>query len=208
MIALVLGKNTPMILDRLVEVYGRKDIEGFTTLSELISKVKVRHLTVERIVCNATGVQHEQELSMVHDYLSQNNLITQVVLLARGFSEEDKQIVDVFHNIFHLPIYTDVLVNGSTDVEFIRSVCYDDIDKLRLTYSIKKDEKVSTLGAYMIEEEPEDIITKAPYCMATSGVLKTFTFGGKFFGRRRFTKQQQREVNELVREAKAVLGVN
>jgi len=33
-------------------------------------------------------------------------------------------------------------------------------------------------------------------------------FGGKFFGRRRFTKQQQREVNELVREAKAVLGVN
>lgn len=206
MIALVLGKNTPQILERIVEVYGKKDIEGFTTLSELVSKAKVRHLTFDRIVCNATVVQHEQELAMVHDYLSHNNLITQVVMLARGYSETDKQLLNVYYNIFHSPIYIDVLVNGSTDVEFIRGICYDAIDDLRLAYSIKKDEQVSTLGSYVVEEVQEDVVKKAPHCRASSGVLKTFTYGGKFFGRRRFTKQQQQEVNNLVREAKAVLG--
>lgn len=207
MIALVLGKATANVVEKLKEVYGRKDIEGFGTLTELVNRMKTRQITYDRVVCNATGVQHEQELMYMHDYLSDNNKITQVVLLARGFSEEDKQVVDVFHNIYHLPIYTDVMVTGSTDVVFIKDVCYADIDTLRLTYSMKKDEKVKMLGSYIVEEEPKDVVEKAPYCLVTSGVLKTFTYGGKFFGRRKFTKQQQLEVNNLVKEARVVMGI-
>lgn len=204
MIALVFGKNTSGVVKRLKEVYKKDDVEGFSSLSAIVSRMKTRQERISRIVCSATGVQHEQELALVHDYLSQNNLTTQVVLIARGFSEEDKRVVDVFHTIYHLPIYTDVMITGSVDVELLKGICYGDIDSLRLSYSIKKDEQVSTLASYVVEEAPKEIKKRAPYCLATSGVLKTFTYGGKFFGRRRFTKQQQKEVTELLSEARVV----
>ena len=205
MIALVLGDTTPGVVSAVERVYGRRDVIGFKTLTDLMHSMQVQKKIYNRIVCSTQSIQNETYLASLHQYLTESNLRTEVVFLARVGFQHELNMVDIFHRIYHSGIYTDVVVNRTTDVQFVRDLFYQPIDELRMTYSSRRDEKVTTMATYIEEDEEDDeIVKKAPHCLAESGVLKVFSFGGKFFGRRRFTKQEQQAVRALVREADAV----
>lgn len=207
MIALVLGDATNGVVATMTKVYKRREIEGFSTLSELLHALQVQKKTYNRVICNTLGVHNEALLTALHQHLVETNSRTEVVFIARVGKGHELNMVEIFHRIYLAGIYTDVIINKSTDVEFVYELCFEPIDNLRNAYSSRKDEKIQTNAEYVVEEDESDleIVRKAPYCLVEgSGVLKTFGYGGKFFGRRKLNKHEKQAVRVLMREAEAV----
>ena len=207
MIALVLGQATDNVVATMSKVYGRREIEGFSTLSELLHALQVQKKDFNRVICNTPGVHKEALLTALHQHLTETNSRTEVVFVAQVGKGHELNMVEIFHRIYLAGIYTDVIINKSTDVEFVHDLCFDPIDDLRNAYSSRKDEKVRTNAEYVVEEDESDleIVRKAPHCLVEgSGVLKTFGYGGKFFGRHKLNKQEKQAVRVLMREATAV----
>lgn len=207
MIALVLGDATNGVVATMTKVYKRREIEGFSTLSELLHALQVQKKTYNRVICNTLGVHNEALLTALHQHLVETNSRTEVVFIARVGKGHELNMVEIFHRIYLAGIYTDVIINKSTDVEFVYELCFEPIDNLRNAYSSRKDEKIQTNAEYVVEEDEIDleIVRKAPHCLVEgSGVLKTFGYGGKFFGRRKLNKHEKQAVRVLMREAEAV----
>lgn len=207
MIALVLGDATNGVVATMTRVYKRREIEGFSTLSELLHALQVQKKTYNRVICNTLGVHNEALLTALHQHLVETNSRTEVVFIARVGKGHELNMVEIFHRIYLAGIYTDVIINKSTDVEFVYELCFEPIDNLRNAYSSRKDEKIQTNAEYVVEEDESDleIVRKAPHCLVEgSGVLKTFGYGGKFFGRRKLNKHEKQAVRVLMREAEAV----
>lgn len=207
MIALVLGDATNGVVATMTKVYKRREIEGFSTLSELLHALQVQKKTYNRVICNTLGVHNEALLTALHQHLVETNSRTEVVFIARVGKGHELNMVEIFHRIYLAGIYTDVIINKSTDVEFVYELCFEPIDNLRNAYSSRKDEKIQTNAEYVVEEDESDleIVRKAPHCLVEgSGVLKTFGYGGKFFGRRKLNKHEKQAVRVLMREAEAV----
>lgn len=207
MIALVLGDATNGVVATMTKVYKRREIEGFSTLSELLHALQVQKKTYNRVICNTLGVHNEALLTALHQHLVETNSRTEVVFIARVGKGHELNMVEIFHRIYLAGIYTDVIINKSTDVEFVYELCFEPIDNLRNSYSSRKDEKIQTNAEYVVEEDEIDleIVRKAPHCLVEgSGVLKTFGYGGKFFGRRKLNKHEKQAVRVLMREAEAV----
>jgi hypothetical protein len=207
MIALVLGDATNGVVATMTKVYKRREIEGFSTLSELLHALQVQKKTYNRVICNTLGVHNEALLTALHQHLVETNSRTEVVFIARVGKGHELNMVEIFHRIYLAGIYTDVIINKSTDVEFVYELCFEPIDNLRNAYSSRKDEKIQTNAEYVVEEDESDleIVRKAPHCLVEgSGVLKTFGYGGKFFGRRELNKHEKQAVRVLMREAEAV----
>ena len=207
MIALVLGDATNGVVATMTKVYKRREIEGFSTLSELLHALQVQKKTYNRVICNTLGVHNEALLTALHQHLVETNSRTEVVFIARVGKGHELNMVETFHRLYLAGIYTDVIINKSTDVEFVYELCFEPIDNLRNAYSSRKDEKIQTNAEYVVEEDESDleIVRKAPHCLVEgSGVLKTFGYGGKFFGRRKLNKHEKQAVRVLMREAEAV----
>lgn len=207
MIALVLGEATNGVVATMTKVYKRREIEGFSTLSDLLHALQVQKKTYNRVICNTLGVHNEALLTALHQHLVETNSRTEVVFIARVGKGHELNMVEIFHRIYLAGIYTDVIINKSTDVEFVYELCFEPIDNLRNAYSSRKDEKIQTNAEYVVEEDESDleIVRKAPHCLVEgSGVLKTFGYGGKFFGRRKLNKHEKQAVRVLMREAEAV----
>ena len=211
MIGLIFGSNSESLVNILQDSHGLKDIEGFASIGAFLSAANRKALRCERLVINCVSVGSPQEFRNLRNYLLNHLRNTEVVLLGRYFEPMDLEVVNSFYEEFSEPIYTDYLLQADeqANVDLVaNTLCKGSLDDIRLNHSSRKGKKavvrygsepVSSKQTVEVEFSPPKPIA------AKEGVLKTFSFGGRFFGKNKLTKAELQRVSLLEREASVVL---
>lgn len=209
MYAFILGSSAQRIRQEVITSTDVKAIQAFANLNEFVAVATRQNLRFERLIFTAQIVTSEQELRSVREYLVNNGLSTQIVLLVRDWESSDGQINDVYYDVFTSPIYTDyTLSHGeSIDVELFKFLCTGSLDKIRSEHSSVKNSipKVKHQVQPTGVSDAEPAQKKMPNCTFKDGLIKTFTFGGKVFGRGKLTKKELAKFKPLWSQANAVL---
>ena len=211
MIGLIFGSNSDNLVKTLNESHGLKDIEGFTSIGAFLSAANRKALRCERLVINCIAVGSPQEFRNLRTYLLNHLRTTEVVLFGRYFEPLDLEVVDSFYSEFSEPIYTDYLLQADeqANVDLVaNTLCKGSLDDIRLNHFSRKGKKaVVRYGSEptSVDKSAESTFTPPKPVSAKAGVLKTFSFGGRFFGKNKLTKAELQKVSLLEREASVIL---
>lgn len=211
MIGLIFGSNSESLVNILQDSHGLKDIEGFASIGAFLSAANRKALRCERLVINCVSVGSPQEFRNLRNYLLNHLRNTEVVLLGRYFEPMDLEVVNSFYEEFSEPIYTDYLLQADeqANVDLVaNTLCKGSLDDIRLNHSSRKGKKaVVRYGSEPVSSKQtvEAVFSPPKPIAAKEGVLKTFNFGGRFFGKNKLTKAELQRVSLLEREASVVL---
>lgn len=211
MIGLIFGSSSESLVKTLNDSHGLKDIEGFASIGAFLSAANRKALRCERLVINCVAVGSPQEFRNLRNYLMNHLRTTEVVLFGRYFEPMDLEVVDSFYAEFSEPIYTDYLLQADeqANVDLVaNTLCKGYLDDIRLNHSSRKGKKaVVRYGSEPTssKQKVETGFTPPKPITASGGVVKIFSFGGRFFGKNKLTKAELQKVSLLEREASVVL---
>lgn len=211
MIGLIFGSNSENLVKTLYESHGLKDLEGFTSIGAFLSAANRKALRCERLVINCIAVGSPQEFRNLRNYLLNHLRTTEVVLFGRYFEPLDLEVVTSFYDEFSEPIYTDYLLQADeqANVDLVaNTLCKGSLDDIRLNHSSQKGKQtVVRYGSAPrdVEGSVKKTFTPPKPVSYKEGVIKTFSFGGRLFGKNKLTKAELQKVSSLEREASVVL---
>lgn len=212
MIALIFGERSSNFAESLMSASDIKGVVGYTSIGQFLTEASRKALRCERIVFNSVAVGSEQELINLHQYLQEHLRSTEVVLLNRSFETMDVEIVSAYYNHFSLPIYTDYSLgaNEQMGIQLLAKLCKAPIDDIRVGHSSKKDNR--PVVRYVQDEVAQKVDSKPAFVPPApikkpAGVIKSFTYGGGVFRKKRLTKAQQAMVEVVEQEASAMMQI-
>lgn len=205
--AFILGNPSERVAKQVIEASDIQRITPYVDVNEFLNRATRQNLRYERIVLLAQIIKSENDLRGIRDYLQTSNLPTQVIIIARSWEPKDIQILDLYYNYFRIPIYTDYTLNqeDSVDVGLLMYVLTESIDNIRMTKSSLKDvtPNVRSKKEYNANEENK---FQLRHCHANDGVIKSFSYGGKIWGRNKLTKTELAQVERVWSQARAIVG--
>lgn len=209
MIGLIFGEQSENTVTKVRESHGLKGLEGFSSIGSFLSMASRKALRCERLIINCVSVNSPQEFYNLRTFLLDHSRSTEVVLLGRFFEASDLEVVDSFYQYFTEPIYTDYLLQPGEQVNVdlvANNLCKASLDSIRLNHSSRKDIKAVVKYGSVPEEKVEVPSFVAPKPVTSkAGVLKTFGYGGKFFGKKKLTNKELERVSAINREVYVVL---
>ena len=211
MIGLIFGDKSDAVVSAVKESHGLKDVEGFASIGSFLSMASRKALRCERLVINCMEVGSPQEFYNLRSFLIDHARTTEVVLFGRYFESSDLEVVESFYTYFSEPIYTDYLLQSDEQatVDLVANkLCKGSLDDIRMNHSSKKDIKAVVKYGSEQTSNPSatDVGFVAPVPLSSKGnPLKSFSFGGKLFGRGKLTKQELASVSALDREVYVAL---
>lgn len=209
MYALIFGSKAEANAQAIMSGSDIRDLVPFTSISDFVAKSIRQGLRFERIVILAQSVSNGKEYSSLLDLVQSERLTTSIVMLVRGYEESDIYALQEYYRHFISPIYTDYTLGAdeTPSIDLMERLLTERIDTIRLNHSSKRDYVPSVKVRTDKVEESEPKAEVAPAMKANSGVVKSFSFGGKVFGKSKLTKNERSRVSALMLQANAIMGV-
>ena len=133
----MLGMNSKTNAERLKEQVDSLDIEPYGTVKDMMDNVSQRNLSFERIVISTASLRDKKTMEALHRFLREIHPRAQVVLLFQD-KNGGKQLAKTFGEVFDSPLYTDVELTGSHNINLLVELATESVDLLREKYSVNK----------------------------------------------------------------------
>lgn len=210
MLAIIAGTNSTSVAQAVMEASDVRDIYAYNTTMDFVKEVSKQNLEFSRVVIFATEIMNEQELRNIQSLFIKNRYQTQIVIVANSLNQEQLQVLTLYYNVFQSPLYTDYLLqpNKAIDIELAVGLFSWGIDYIRQNFSSQKDVTVEVQQVVRDtgnKKPVEKAKNKLKTMTSASGFIKSFTFGGRIFGKRKLNKQQRSEIVYIQTQAKAVI---
>lgn len=210
MYAFIFGDKAQGAAQSVMDSSDVRNVRGFTSIGDFLSIANRQGLVFNRIVILVSYVSSEQEFQSLRRYCSEVAPQTEIVILARGFEASDKTVLESYYSIFTSPIYTDysLSMQEPTSNLLLKNLLTTPIDDIRVNHSINKDVKpVVKMSVHSETQAQPERVSKPSAMKSKGGLIKTFSYGGKIFGKKKYTKQQLNEVIRLEAEANVIFNL-
>lgn len=219
MYACILGDGSKEYALGANEALGITDVKDYRTLSEFLSLATNGGLVFKRIVVLLTVISPSYDLESLRRYCTKHSPTTEVIVVASEsrLSSVDRETLESYISLFPEPIYTDYLFKVGEQVAKV--VIYDlfraSLDDIRLNHSYASG--VSYQASYVSRDGGESSgSSEAPTSESirvtrmvefSDGLIKSFSFGGKIFSRKFYTRDELGAIKDLEDESNAILGL-
>lgn len=160
-IGLILGSKTVEIAEDLKSEVDDYTFYVYTDIDNLILKSRQGSKSIDRVVILISQLQNRTSMERLYDYSTKINNTCSIVLLATEKTLRDSQssidTLKEFHEMFDIPLHTDMVIPNSTLAELTHSV-KDDIETLRSKYSKFKVEDIEIEYDEVVNED--EILSK------------------------------------------------
>lgn len=217
MYACILGDGSKEYALGANEALGISEVKDYRTLSEFLSLAMNGGLVFKRIVVLLTVISPSYDLESLRRYCTEHSPKTEVVVVSSEsrLSAVDRETLESYINLFPEPIYTDYLFKVGEQIAKV--VIYDlfraSLDDIRLNHSYASG--VSYQASYVNRDDSEGVsdsptsesISVTRMVEFSDGLIKSFSFGGRIFSRKFYTRDELNAIKDLEEESNAILGL-
>lgn len=134
--AIVFGKNSKKVVNRIADEIDNYTFKPFSTLEEFSNYVKQSHYEFDRVLINTNVVDKNNmrdDLINFYEFIRDNLPTASIVLIVQA--KDTSNIQQTFAEIFNLSIYTDATAS-QTSIQFLTSCIKDKISDIQSNYSV------------------------------------------------------------------------
>lgn len=206
-IAILFGENSVQTVSSIKKSSDVRDLEAFSTGAELLMKMNRQGYQPKRLVFFAHNIT-DVEIKGISDFFIKHNIPCETIIIARGYDEKDVETVANYYNIQSLPLWTDYTIKagetfGIDEVIYLVSA---NIDEVRRKYSINHNKEVKVVETEKVDTTALEKGEKLKPRSGKPGTIKSFSFGGKLFGKKKYTKKEALAIKKLLAEAQGVVA--
>lgn len=214
MYACVLGANSSSYAEGAMQYTGLRDIKPFSSLSEFLTTASNQHLRLNRVLILINEISPSYDLESLRRYCTEISPKTEVIII----SAMDRQngILDRYQELFPEPIYTDYTfsLNESVTDFALYNIFTMSLDEIRREHSRDKDAtykvkftNTERSDAPSSESSVSSNTNSSPMANTQQGIIKSFTYGGRFFKRKYYTTQELNVIHIIEQEANTLFSL-